>query len=361
MIWPGLAVAALSTSSSIHACCTGCSFPALPTPALDRRRPACPRPRHRQDARADALAVDVNGARAAQRHAAAELRARHAEVLAQDPEQRRLGIDVEGVDLPVDIQADHFRLRFGGNILRGSCGGRSDAFQRSSSAPRISSSMRSFGRPAARFRRMRSSREATGTSMESSFHPLCAGDEILEAAGPRGIAEAVEVPRVGHEREVIAAGEGLGIGLKGKPLRSAAQGRFELFQRGGQGLQVLAISRVADVQIVRDGVRAPEAAREASDDDEAHSMVDEHLESADRIERAQRHRPIRSRLRASSTASRARSEGVSRSNSRIAVRSTPVPSFGASSIENPQVSRRRSSVSKRGETWSSSMREIVAW
>src|SRR5262249_27863491 len=46
---------------------------------------------HGRDARAHGLAVDVHGARAAERHAAAVLRAGEAELLAEHPEERSLG------------------------------------------------------------------------------------------------------------------------------------------------------------------------------------------------------------------------------------------------------------------------------
>ena len=42
-------------------------------------------------------AVDMHGAGAAQRHAAAELRAGHAEHVAQHPEQRRVAVDIDAV------------------------------------------------------------------------------------------------------------------------------------------------------------------------------------------------------------------------------------------------------------------------
>src|SRR5882672_11166463 len=50
-----------------------------------------------RDARARRHAVDMHGARTAQRDAASELRATHAEHVAQHPEQGRVGIDVGAV------------------------------------------------------------------------------------------------------------------------------------------------------------------------------------------------------------------------------------------------------------------------
>ena len=58
----------------------------------------------RGDARAGGDAVDMHGAGAAQRHAAAELRAGHAEHVAQHPEQRRVAVDIDAVSLAVDFK-----------------------------------------------------------------------------------------------------------------------------------------------------------------------------------------------------------------------------------------------------------------
>jgi hypothetical protein len=46
-------------------------------------------------ARARGAAVDMQGAGAAQRYAAAEFRAGHAEPVAQHPEQRRIAVDID--------------------------------------------------------------------------------------------------------------------------------------------------------------------------------------------------------------------------------------------------------------------------
>ena len=51
-------------------------------------------------------AVDMHGAGAAQRHAAAELRAGHAEHVAQHPEQRRVAVDIDAVCSPVDFDGE---------------------------------------------------------------------------------------------------------------------------------------------------------------------------------------------------------------------------------------------------------------
>ena len=44
-------------------------------------------------------AVDMHRAGAAQRHAAAELRAGHAEHVAQHPQQRRVAVDIDGMTM----------------------------------------------------------------------------------------------------------------------------------------------------------------------------------------------------------------------------------------------------------------------
>ena len=52
------------------------------------------------------FAVDVHGAGAAQRHAAAELRAGHVEGVAEHPEQRHLRADVNGLGFAVQGESD---------------------------------------------------------------------------------------------------------------------------------------------------------------------------------------------------------------------------------------------------------------
>src|ERR1700730_19384 len=85
---------------------------------LHRVQPALPQPfdghhvlagdvarRHR--ARAHRHAVDMHRAGAALRHAAAEFRSDDVEVLAQDPEQRLLRLDIDLASLAVDGERDH--------------------------------------------------------------------------------------------------------------------------------------------------------------------------------------------------------------------------------------------------------------
>src|SRR5262245_8457300 len=60
--------------------------------------------RNRRDAGADRLPVEMHGAGAALRKAAAEMRIVEAEVVAQRIEQRHIGIGVDRVDLAVDVE-----------------------------------------------------------------------------------------------------------------------------------------------------------------------------------------------------------------------------------------------------------------
>ena len=71
--------------------------------AFDRRHLAPGDRRHRRRARAHRLAVDVHRAGAALGDAAAVLGAGEAEVLAHDPEQRRVRIDVDSRALPLTL------------------------------------------------------------------------------------------------------------------------------------------------------------------------------------------------------------------------------------------------------------------
>ena len=69
----------------------------------------------RQAAGAYGLAVDMHGAGAAHRNAAAEFGAGQSQFVADDPEQRRLRLDVELMRLAVDGDGDHAFLP----VLRG--------------------------------------------------------------------------------------------------------------------------------------------------------------------------------------------------------------------------------------------------
>ena len=95
MIWPFWQKPHCGTCSSIQACCTGWSVPFLRQP-FERGDLALHRGA-RRDARAHRRAVDDHRARAALAQPAAEPRALQAEIVAQDVEQRRRRIDVQGV------------------------------------------------------------------------------------------------------------------------------------------------------------------------------------------------------------------------------------------------------------------------
>src|SRR5262249_58972239 len=69
--------------------------------------------RHRGDGRdagAGRLAVDVDGAGAAERHAAAELAAGEPELVPQGPQQRGLARHIDVLALSVDVECDHRAL-----------------------------------------------------------------------------------------------------------------------------------------------------------------------------------------------------------------------------------------------------------
>src|ERR1700704_2542425 len=66
---------------------------------LDRRDLRCADAVDRGDAGGGGRAVDMDGTRAAERHAAAEFRAGHAEHVAQYPQERRVTVDI---DRPID-------------------------------------------------------------------------------------------------------------------------------------------------------------------------------------------------------------------------------------------------------------------
>ena len=105
MIIPGWQLPHSGTSCSIQACCTALQLAVL-RQALDRGNRHSLGCRDRQRARADGPAVEVHGAGAAGRDAAAELRARQPERLAQDPQQRRVRLDVQRAGPTIHRQRD---------------------------------------------------------------------------------------------------------------------------------------------------------------------------------------------------------------------------------------------------------------
>jgi PAS domain-containing protein len=76
---------------------------------LERGDAAAGECRHRLAARIDRLAVDHDLARAALLEAAAELGGSQPEIVAQDQEQRRVGLDLDLPHASVDLQSDRFR------------------------------------------------------------------------------------------------------------------------------------------------------------------------------------------------------------------------------------------------------------
>ena len=73
------------------------------TDAFDRGDGAAANCADREQTRAHRITVDVHGAGAALRDAAAEFRARHSENVAQDPQQRHVGFNVSGQFRAIDI------------------------------------------------------------------------------------------------------------------------------------------------------------------------------------------------------------------------------------------------------------------
>src|SRR6267143_2603720 len=71
---------------------------------LDRGDALAGRGSDRRQARAHRLAIEVDGARAAQAEAAAEFRAGHAEHIAKHPEQRSVVVDIDASSFAVDCQ-----------------------------------------------------------------------------------------------------------------------------------------------------------------------------------------------------------------------------------------------------------------
>src|SRR4051794_16161252 len=70
---------------------------------LDRRDAGVTNTVYRRDAGADGSTVEMHGASAAQRHAAAELGASHAEHVPQYAEQRRVAVDIDTALNSIDV------------------------------------------------------------------------------------------------------------------------------------------------------------------------------------------------------------------------------------------------------------------
>src|SRR5438477_435875 len=94
-------------SRSIRTMALGASWWARRPDALDVRDQLTDRRRNGRYTGADRPAVQLHGAGSAQRHATAELRAGAADDVAQHPEQRHVGGDIDRVGRAIDAQRDH--------------------------------------------------------------------------------------------------------------------------------------------------------------------------------------------------------------------------------------------------------------
>ena len=77
---------------------------------------------------------------------------------------------------------------------------------------------------------------------------------------------------------MVAGSQGSRIEEKGDVVRHTSKSRVELTERPGQRLEVRGTAGIAEVQVIRDGGRAPEAASEAADQDEPHVVAAEDVE-----------------------------------------------------------------------------------
>ena len=178
----------------------------------------------------------------------------------------------------------------------------------SRTAVRISTSRKSLARPAARFMRMRSSREATHSSTPSTSTAVA---RHVAPNSPPCRQGGQGCPGRPHSREgeVIAHGQAPGVQLKGTS-SGAPRRRAAGVAARPPALPGCGIARVADVEVDCYGRRPPQPARDATDDDESDSTIVECLEGARGIEallahfvRARRAAPRKpSRARASSAA-----------------------------------------------------------
>ena len=240
--------------------------------------------------------------------------------------------------------------------------------------------MRSFGRPAARFIRIRSSIDATRTLSPSISSSVEFGFRSAKPLVPDGVPRMSSAPadvlNVKWSPARSARASSWNGTSGGSPARSArasswngtsggaAEVRPERAERLGQPLEVRVLPRVADVDVAGDDRRAPERSREAADQDEPDLVVEQRPQRHQRVERRLAHRrAARANGRVLSharTASRPRSAGVRRRASWMRVRSRPVPGRTISTTSFPHERRSLSSVSALGDTRPCSMREIAA-
>ena len=132
---------------------------------------------------------------------------------------------------------------------------------------------------------------------------LRARPQVVESTRPSRCAEAIQVANVADKRKAIAQCESAGIQAERDLLFDAAQPRMYDLQRCRQAFEIVRHSRVADVQVPRDGWRSPDACRDTTDDDEVDSVRDQELKSRDRIESSLAHRFVDRRRRSSPRAS----------------------------------------------------------
>src|SRR5919106_3174208 len=190
--------------------------------------------------------------------------------------------------------------------------------------------------------------------------------ELLVAAGdPARMAEDVELAGVGVEREAVPHLERPGVKEERNVLRRSTEGRVELPQGPGHPLEVVPISRVADIDVVRDGRGSAKSPAQPADHHEPNPVPRQGLECVEELIPFGHVRPVRSRSRArpraSCSAPSTRCRGDRARCSAYPVRSTPWPGRGTGSRPSPAAARRRSSVSTRGITAPVSIRPTTDW
>ncbi len=230
--------------------------------------------------------------------------------------------------------------------------------------------MRSFGRPAARFIAIRSSRPATCTDHAEGVGPDRAPQQrLVVEAGVRG-REQVEVAVTGGEGEQPTGSQCPRVQRRHPRgvVREAAADRLTRARTRSRAPRVLAVTGVADIEVVRDRRRSMGLCGQATDEDEPHTLRAEETKEPGRIESrplAHSATSLKSRqnstmLRSSAIPASRLSPGVRSSRCRIWLRSMPMPSRGIDSRPKPQASSNRSSVLTRGSARPRSIRAMVS-
>ena len=111
----------------------------------------------------------------------------------------------------------------------------------------------------------------------SNIHPGRCASERFIAAGTNRCSEAVKISGDRSECEAIAHLQRSRIGNERQITVRAAEFHFQRSKRGGKRFEILAIARVADVEIVRDRCRSPQATGDSTDDHEPDFMFVEDL------------------------------------------------------------------------------------